>query len=100
MGDVVTRDNDKSIPLRVRATAMEDITEIVIRRNNEVVFSAEPNSKKIDITWTDSKPLYTDHVWYYVRLQYADDELAQTNRRTFSSRAATRRLRVPVAHAS
>jgi hypothetical protein len=76
MGDVVKREGKEPIPFYVRAAALRPIHEIVIWRNNEIVYRAEPNATTIEIDWTDDAPLDVDHAWYYVRLHCADNELA------------------------
>ena len=56
--------------------AMRAIREVVIFRNNEIVFRTEPGDKKVELRWVDEKPLDVDHAWYYARIHAEDDELA------------------------
>jgi len=76
MGDKVTRSQDSPIPFHVRAVTTQPIKEIVIFRNNEPVYQAEHNIDTVELDWVDEKPPGADKLWYYVRVQRSDDELA------------------------
>ena len=75
MGDKVRRPNGP-IEFEIDALAMRAIREVVIFRNNEIVFRDEPGDKKAELRWTDEKPLDVDLAWYYARIHAEDDELA------------------------
>lgn len=75
MGDKVRRPSGP-IEFEIDALAMRAIREVVIFRNNEIVFRAEPGDKKVELRWTDEKPLDVELAWYYARIHAEDDELA------------------------
>jgi hypothetical protein len=75
MGDKARRPNGP-IEFEINALAMRDIREVVIFRNNEIAFRAEPGDKRVELRWVDEKPLDVDHAWYYARIHAEDDELA------------------------
>jgi len=83
MGDKVGRP-DGPIPFQVRARALRDIKELVIFRNNEIVFRHEPGKKEIELGWTDPNPPTANHLWYYARIHATDDELAWSSPIWFS----------------
>lgn len=82
MGDKVKWDNEP-ITFNIKAVALNPVKELVIFRNNEVVYRIEPNQKEIEMQWTDENPVITkyawykkNNLWYYVRIQTEDEELA------------------------
>ncbi len=82
MGDKV-KWNNEPITFNIKAVALNPVKELVIFRNNEVVYRIEPNQKEIEMQWTDENPVITkyawyqkNHFWYYVRIQTEDEELA------------------------
>jgi|GEM_PF-1202694 len=83
MGEVVIRDNqaktqedEREICFNVEAITPRPIKEVVIFRNNEIVYRSSPDSTKIDIDWTDEAPPAEPRLWYYARVECTDDELA------------------------
>ena len=64
------------IHFKVEVEALTDIKELVIFRNNRIIYSATPNQKLINFEWADESPLNVDFVWYYVRIQTSNDEIA------------------------
>jgi hypothetical protein len=75
MGDKVIPDGNP-ITFEVKAHAMRKIKDLVIFRNNKIVHRVKPKKKVLSLTWTDTKPLKEDFVWYYARVHCMDDELA------------------------
>jgi hypothetical protein len=75
MGDKV-RSDYKPVDFEIAASASRTIKEVVIFRNNEIVFSQNPGADSLRISWRDEHPLDKSHVWYYARIQSADDQLA------------------------
>ena len=75
MGDRVKHPQG-SININVTATSMRDIKELIIFRNNKPVYRLEPGKKEIELDWTDTQSTDAETLWYYVRFQAIDDELA------------------------
>lgn len=77
MGDKVVRsEGEQSIPFEIRAAADRPITRVVVLRNNQEVFRAEPGTAEVDLTWTDEDAPAGTTLWYYVRIHREDEELA------------------------
>ncbi|MFC1735366.1 DUF3604 domain-containing protein [Candidatus Hydrogenedentota bacterium] len=76
MGDKVERRGNGPIEFHIRARSLRKFDELVVFRNNEQVLRTAPKAKEIDLKWTDEEPLREDFVWYYVRLQTDNGELA------------------------
>ncbi|MBW8000908.1 MAG: DUF3604 domain-containing protein [Planctomycetes bacterium] len=74
MGDKV-KHPQKSIRFGVEGLAKSAIKEVVIFRNNKVVFRSEPGKKEFKVTWTDESPP-NERLWYYARIHAEDNELA------------------------
>lgn len=83
MGDKVHRLNGP-VTFQVRAKALRDIKELVIFRNNEILFRQEPGQKEVETNWIDTRPPAAKNVWYYARIQTTDDELAWSSPIWFS----------------
>jgi hypothetical protein len=75
MGDVIKRPRG-AIRFGIEALALRDVRELVIFRNNEIVFRATPDRKRVEIEWVDREPPRAERLWYYVRIHAADDHLA------------------------
>jgi len=79
-GDAMMGDKVKGqagpIPFAVEAMAMHDIVEVVIFRNNNIVYKTSPNALECTVEWTDRRPLKEAGAWYYTRVQCRDKELA------------------------
>jgi len=76
MGDKVLLSSNPEYKFQVKAWALRNINEVVIFRNNEIIYKSVPNEKEINIEWEDTKPLRLKFAWYYTRIQCADNELA------------------------
>lgn len=95
MGEVVIRDNlvaakatdgDRSLSFNVEAITPRPVKEVVIFRNNQIVYKASPDSTKIDIDWTDENPPGEARLWYYARVECTDGELAWSSPIWFMSK--------------
>ena len=75
MGEKV-RCPEGAIHFQVTALAMRNIAELVIFRNNEIVYHTEPGTREFDTEWTDKEPPSGRTLWYYARIHAEDDELA------------------------
>ena len=75
MGDKVER-KPGPVKFQVRALAMRTIKELVIFRNNRIVYRVQPNAKELELEWTDEHPPDAKLAWYYTRMYTEDDELA------------------------
>lgn len=75
MGDKVMNFPD-TLHFKVEAEAKTKIKEVVIFRNNRIIYRVELNKNKVELEWIDENPLNTDFAWYYVRYQTVDDEIA------------------------
>jgi len=75
MGDKTVRSGG-SVPFEIRASADRPIARVVVMRNNEEVFAAEPGTERVDLTWEDSEAPVDETLWYYVRIHRDDNELA------------------------
>ncbi|UCD30388.1 MAG: DUF3604 domain-containing protein [Planctomycetota bacterium] len=75
MGDKVRRLSG-SVTFLVKALAMQDIKEVVIFRNNKIVYRVEPGVNEFKARWTDESPPDEKKLWYYARIHTVDDHLA------------------------
>ncbi|MDA3926060.1 MAG: DUF3604 domain-containing protein [Kiritimatiellae bacterium] len=75
MGDKTTLPKG-DIPFTITACADRPIAKVVIIRNNEEIYTAEPNSRDVNIGWTDKAAPKDRTLWYYVRIHRDDEELA------------------------
>jgi len=67
---------EESIPFSIWAAADRSISKVVIIRNNQEVFTTEPDSKEVHISWKDADAPKDKTLWYYVRIHRDDEELA------------------------
>ena len=79
-GDAIMGDKVKHpqgyVNINVKASSMRDIKELIIFRNNKPVHRLEPSKKEVELEWTDHQSTDAEILWYYVRIQAIDDELA------------------------
>jgi hypothetical protein len=52
------------------------IEKVVIFRNNEVVHEIAGQGNSLELSWTDTNPPAEERLWYYVRVERVDQELA------------------------
>jgi uncharacterized protein DUF3604 len=64
------------IDFNVKAMGMRNISELVIFRNNEIVYKTCPDCKEFNINWRDDNPPKEKTLWYYIRIQADRSELA------------------------
>jgi len=78
MGDKVQRHEGAAIPLRIRVVTDRPVAKVVVLRNNEIVYTKEPDQgeKELTVRWTDKEVPTTKRLWYYVRIHRDDGELA------------------------
>jgi hypothetical protein len=74
MGDKVNHPQ-KPITFKVEGLAKTAIEEVVIFRNNKIVYRSEPNKKEFKVSFTDDSPP-NETLWYYARIHAEDNELA------------------------
>lgn len=76
MGDKVRRPEGPVI-FSVKALAPQEISELVIFRNNQIVFTFSPNRSEFQLDWMDdSPPVSSGLLWYYVRVKTVGNHLA------------------------
>lgn len=78
MGDKVFRPQG-AIPFNVKSVARNNIKELVIFRNNEIVYRSQPGTREVKVDWIDDNPLNLPLAWYYARIHCDDNELAWTS---------------------
>jgi hypothetical protein len=76
MGDKVDRAEDGPISFRITARTHSPVQHVVVFRNNEVVYEAQPGKTQLEISWRDLEPPPEERLWYYVRIHCEDDALA------------------------
>lgn len=74
MGDRISHPK-RPIVFEVQALSMRPIREAVIFRNNQIVYQGDPMDTQLTLRWTDEHPP-EQTLWYYVRIQCTDDEIA------------------------
>lgn len=75
MGDKVFITSIQDYKFKIKAVAMTNIEEIVIFRNNKIIYREVPLMKEVDLEWQDKKPL-KGNTWYYSRVLCSDNEIA------------------------
>ena len=76
MGDKVERTGNGPISFHIKALAKSPVKQVVIFRNNEIVYEDNPGEKELEIDWTDRNPPAEKKLWYYARIHCEDDALA------------------------
>ncbi|MCP4314171.1 MAG: DUF3604 domain-containing protein [Bacteroidetes bacterium] len=77
MGDKLERKpSRKSLDFTIKVVTESPLDKVVIFRNNQVVHEMPASGSTMEINWTDPSPLKEDRLWYYVRVERADGELA------------------------
>jgi hypothetical protein len=76
MGDEFALPSSQKPTLEIHALGTVPIAKLDVVRNNQYVYSAEPNGVRIDLHWTDADPPSGGVNYYYVRIQQADSNLA------------------------
>jgi hypothetical protein len=75
MGDKVPLSSIPDYKFQIKAVAFTNIVEVVIFRNNKIVYREVPDEKEISLEWEDHKP-FKENSWYYSRIHCADNEIA------------------------
>ena len=61
--------------LRVKLAGTSKFAKVVIIRNNQSVYSTEPNSDKVEFSWRDNAPVQGKTSYYYVRGEQDNGEI-------------------------
>ena len=80
MGDTTGKLPEK-VTVDITADCPGEIAEVVVFRNNEPIFTADPEGTTFEKTFTDTEPRLHENgtSWYYVRVRQADEEIAWTS---------------------
>ena len=65
----------KSVKVEIRVRCPDDIKRIEVCRNNRFVYTNQPEGRKAELTFVDSKPI-EGRSYYYVRVIQKDEEIA------------------------
>jgi hypothetical protein len=76
MGDKVIRSDDGPISFNLTASTHSPVKQIVIFRNNEIVYQGQPGKTELELDWRDLRPPVDERLWYYTRIHCEDDALA------------------------
>jgi hypothetical protein len=74
MGDVFSTVEAPS--LHVKLTGANKFAKVVIVKDNQYVYSTEPNSTSVEFSWRDNAPSKGKTSYYYVRAEQDNGELA------------------------
>ena len=73
MGAELAGEETPELVIRVRGTA--PVARLVVVKDNEIAYSAEPGDRTVDLSWRDQEgPQGTS--FYYVRVEQSDGQLA------------------------
>ena len=72
MGDEAAWNGERAFTAAVLAP--DEIRKIEIIRNGDVIYSIVPDSRDVDLSFTDAASASSD--WYYLRVEQADDQVA------------------------
>ncbi len=61
--------------LQIRAVGTRPVKQVVVVKDNKVVYTATPNKAQVDMTWMDNAAK-AGTSYYYVRLEQEDGQLA------------------------
>jgi hypothetical protein len=75
MGEKITEPVGDTVEIKVTTRCPADIDRIEICRNNQFIYSTNPEGKKASFTLVDKKPL-PGRSYYYVRVIQQDEEIA------------------------
>ena len=73
MGDVFT--TDKAPELSVKLVGNSPFTKVVIVKDGQYVYTAQPGMKQVDFRWRDYKPEIGKRSYYYVRGEQQNGEI-------------------------
>ncbi len=74
MGDKAPKPSDYSFSIKVKS--LKPIKEVVLFRNNSIVYQSNPHKEEVALQWTDQKPIANKKTWYYARVIAEDNEIA------------------------
>jgi len=75
MGEKVATPAPKNVEVEVRVRAPADIDRIEVCRNNQFIYSNQPEGREEELTFIDREPL-EGRSYYYVRVIQKDEEIA------------------------
>lgn len=73
MGEEFSTSEPPAISVKLAGTA--NFAKVHIVKNNQYVYSTEPNTKTVDFVWKDSAAEKGKPSFYYVRGEQSDGEL-------------------------
>lgn len=73
MGDAFSSATAPELHVRLEGTG--PFSKVTIIRNDAYVYSAQPNTAKVDFTWRDASPVPGKTSYYYVRGEQANGEI-------------------------
>ncbi|MCX7819416.1 MAG: CehA/McbA family metallohydrolase [Kiritimatiellae bacterium] len=78
MGEASRSRPPPTVPVEVRVLAPAEIARVDVCRNNVFIYSREVGARQSEFTYVD-REVPAGPVWYYVRVQQTDGELAWTS---------------------
>jgi hypothetical protein len=74
MGDVL---RSAAAPrLRIRAIGTGEVSQVVVVKNEEIVYTAQPGTREVDLEFVDQRFTAGEPSYYYVRVLQTDGQLA------------------------
>jgi hypothetical protein len=74
MGDAL--ESSTAPRLRIRATGTAEVSQVVVIKNQQIVYTATPGTKVVDLDFVDQRFETGKPAYYYVRLLQIDGQLA------------------------
>jgi hypothetical protein len=75
MGEKVRDPAPRSVPVEIRVRCPGDIDRVEVCRNNQFIYTKNPEGRACELTFTDTAPL-AGRSYYYVRVIQKDEEIA------------------------
>jgi hypothetical protein len=75
MGEKVATPAEDSVKVEIRAHCPADLDRIEVCRNNQFIYSNQPDGREAELTFVDREPL-PGRSYYYVRVIQKDEEIA------------------------
>jgi len=76
MGDKVKRSGNQSIGFQIKVKSHDRVNEVVIFRNNKIVFQIDPSEKVFTKKWIDKNVPDLEILWYYIRIKTKEGYMA------------------------
>lgn len=74
MGDVFSTSRQPRFEIVVEGTSK--IVELALVRNEQFLYTLQPNQKSVKLTLLDTQPLRGQEAWYYIRVRQEDTQMA------------------------